>query len=385
MNTTEPAKAEIHFFHCGDGDTILVRGGEEWGLVDANFVKYLEVRDRVKRVLKGVKRLRFVCITHFDLDHIRGLAAFLKEDFCEKDRHGNLSLRVDQVIQPLSPISLRIILRLRRAGERLAARAQGEGGNEIRFSREMGELMELLCAAAEGSIGRRGQATGLPEFPNLSAGNFLNGPKTGEQSPVLGLGPWRIVALGPTRNTADLFTREAENAFGAAMPLRGIFAKIQSNDVSRVLALTHAPTRMTVLLTGDSTPVEIAAALREWNVLNETCGVAARPFDRVKVSHHGAVTCHFPPLYQYHCRSGASRAIICASDDGRHHPHLAVITELKDQRIDYRVTGAKRSSPSRGPKPGMPMGAPRTAGLEDIVLHFPGDAGWIGGRLSVLH
>ena len=374
--------AEIHFFHCGNGDTILVRGGDEWGLVDANFVKYLEVRDRVKRVLKGVKRLRFVCITHFDLDHIRGLAAFLEDNFCHKNWRGNLSLRVDQIIQPLSPISLPIIKKLKEAAIR---RGVGElvGDTEFRFSSEAGKLMELLCAAAEKSIGLRGKATGVPEFPNLSPGGFLLGPNIHEQ--VLGMGPWRIVALGPMRNTADLFTEWVKNAFGAGVPLREVFARIQSNEVSRVLALTLAETRMTVLLTGDSTPEEIKAALQEWNVLNKAYGIPEKHFDCVKVSHHGAASCHFPGLYRSHCRSGVSRAVICASDDGKHHPHLDVITELKTQLIDYRVTGRSGPSPAPARMPGVPMGAPRLTAPEDIVLRFSGSPDWIGGRLSVLH
>lgn len=376
--------AEIHFFHCGNGDTILIRGGDEWGMIDANFVKYLDVRDRVKRVLKDVKRLRFVCITHFDLDHIRGLAAFLGDEFCDKDARGNiLSLRVDQIIQPLSPISLPIIKKLKEAGTRLAAEGGGSGDTETRFSREASKLMELLCAAAENNIGTRGQTTGLPEFPNLSPGNFLFGPRTRGQ--VFGMGPWRIVALGPMRNTADLFTENVKRTFGDGVPLRTIFADIESNKVSRVLALMHVGTRMTVLLTGDSTPEEIRAALQEWNALNETLGMPTRHFDRVKVSHHGAATCHFSDLYRGHCRPNVSRAIICASDDGKHHPHLDVINELKARRIDYRVTGGGGPSPSPAIMPGVPMGVPRLAPSADIVLRFSGDPDWSGGRLSVLH
>jgi hypothetical protein len=376
-------RAEIHFFHCGNGDTILIRGGDEWGLVDANFVKYLEVRDRVKRVLKGVKRLRFVCITHFDLDHIRGLAAFLEDGFCGKNRKGKLALRVDQIMQPLSPISLPIIKKLKEAGARIAARRRSVDDNESRFSSETGKLMELLCTAAEEHIGLRGEAVGSPEFLNLSPGDFLLSPKTRGQ--VIGMGPWRIVALGPRSNTADLFTEQVKNAFGAGVPLREVFSRIESNEVSRVLALMHVDTKMTVLLTGDSTPEEIEAASEQWKVLNETCGLPVRIFDYVKVSHHGAATCHFPGLYRGYCRSGASRAIICASDDGKHHPHPDVIKELKTQQIDYRVTGRSRASASPSKMPGVPMGAPSLTEPEDIILRFSDVPYWVGGRLSVLH
>ena len=83
-------KAELHFFHSGNGDTILIRGGEEWALVDANFVKSRRVRARVESALKEVERLRFVCITHFDLDHIRGLVSFLTERFSEVTSGGRV-------------------------------------------------------------------------------------------------------------------------------------------------------------------------------------------------------------------------------------------------------------------------------------------------------
>jgi glyoxylase-like metal-dependent hydrolase (beta-lactamase superfamily II) len=129
------------FFHTGDGDTILVRGGDEWGLIDANFDSAGVVRGRVREALGNVTRLRFVCITHLDKEHIRGMRDFLTEEFSDVDRRGRRTWRIDQVIVPLSKTSLDVI--------DVPVREDGQPGEppliEGDVSHEAQKLLRMLC------------------------------------------------------------------------------------------------------------------------------------------------------------------------------------------------------------------------------------------------
>jgi glyoxylase-like metal-dependent hydrolase (beta-lactamase superfamily II) len=98
---------ELHFFYCGNGDTILLRAGEEWGLIDCNLTPGSRAKERLLKVLddNAVKTLSFVCLTHYDRDHFNGLAALLRERFSEDlgDGSGRRRWFIGQIIQPLTP------------------------------------------------------------------------------------------------------------------------------------------------------------------------------------------------------------------------------------------------------------------------------------------
>jgi hypothetical protein len=348
--------AEVHFIHCGDGDTILIRGGEQWGLMDANFVTSLRVRDEVERLLEGVERLRFVCVTHFDLDHIRGLGKFLRGRFSESDGRGGTRWLVDQFILPIRPVSLKLLKFLKKLRP-LGSRDPLLKGD---LSGEAHALLDVLCEIGEGRLKRRGSAAAeLPEFLCLATGQDLFGPPRDPMQ--IGMGPWRCRSLGPQDETAALFIHQLEAACRGEVLPADLFRRVSSNDVSRVFAFQHSSTGCTVLLTGDATPPELGATLTAWKRLgaleqhaNGDC------FRVVKASHHGARTCHLPEIYSGHCQPGYSHVVICASDDGQ-HPHEEVIAGIGGLSIEHSVTGTNSSEASprlRGAN--VPLGAPRS-------------------------
>jgi hypothetical protein len=200
-------KAELHFFHSGNGDTILIRGGEEWGLVDANFVQRRGVRARVEAKLEGVERLRFVCITHFDLDHIRGLVRFLTERFSEVDSIGRRIWKVDQIICPLFRTTIETIAllkaRVRMADARLVFPELKERAQEM--SAECNLLLDLLCGIAIEQAKSK-SAPGMPEIVTLSAGCVLFGPPS--RPDETRMGPWSIVGLGPSERTSQRYSQQ---------------------------------------------------------------------------------------------------------------------------------------------------------------------------------
>ena len=369
-------KAEIHFFHSGNGDTILIRGGEEWGLVDANFVKALKVRQRVESVLKGVKKLRFVCITHFDCDHIRGLGKFLKERFSEINGDGRRIWHIEQIILPIFPTSFEILASLKKLFEKgNPGNPQSQPALQGNLTAHASTLLDILCEMYD---------QGSPEFLYMPPGKDLFGPQG--KPDVFGIGPWRCVCLGPRLATSDKFTRQLEACFINGSPASSVFRKVRSNEVSRVFALQHDSTGSAVLLTGDSTTAELESALVEWRQVNTAARRAAPAFQTVKVSHHGAATCHVLNLYENHCDQFGACAVICARDDGK-HPHQTVIDDLKRLKIDCRVTGPPASPRHFPRKTGVAQGAQRLSRHSDDIALKRGMKSWEfeGGRLSQLH
>ena len=72
---------DIHVFHCGHGDTILIRlPGDRWGLIDC----YLQEQFGIRRAFfsfieqNHIKRLEFIIQTHPDRDHYHGMRAVIE-------------------------------------------------------------------------------------------------------------------------------------------------------------------------------------------------------------------------------------------------------------------------------------------------------------------
>ncbi len=358
-------KAEIHFFHSGNGDSILIRGGEEWGLVDANFVKCRRVRQRVETILEGVDRLRFVCITHLDLDHIRGLVKFLEDRFSDLDLHGRRIWRIDQVLCPLFPTTLETIAKLKEWARSPYANDAFDYLEEYseEMSQEANSLFDMLCEMAVQS--QQTKTVGeVPEFPNLWAGKVLYGPPPMPRQNRMG--PWKITCLGPMDRTFEIYSGQIQNKFLNSEPLDEIFGEVKSNATSRVLAFQHHPTDYAVILTGDSTIEELDSAIATWKQLD---GRTIEPFRTVKVSHHGAKSCHLPELFENECHETATIAIICAEDDGV-HPDKEVIECISRNVRSCLVTGTGSFSPiPKRREMGIPLGLPhRDAEAEDIVV-----------------
>jgi hypothetical protein len=329
------------------------------------------VRNRLERELEGVPRLRFVCITHFDLDHIRGLARFLKERFSEVDKTGRRIWMIDQIITPIFPTTIGTISKLKewtrsRSGLRAFASLE-EKAEEM--SSEMNLLLEMLCEIAVESQKKKSPPEDVPELLSLGVTTYLRGPH-GRRADTQ-MGPWRIACLGPQESTAHNFSGQIMNAFLRSEPLDEVFEDVNANSTSRVLLLWHQHTADTVLLTGDSTTEELEKAMESMQVMENLHGKKDMRFKAVKVSHHGALTCHHPDLYELRCDPAATVAITCAEDDGR-HPHQEVVEHVTKHVLSHRVTGKdgdKAFTVNRGT--GIPLGTLRRTMLderEDIKL-----------------
>ena len=200
-----------------------------------------------------------------------------------------------------------------------------------------------------------------------------------------GIGSWRCFSLGPSDRTSEIYAHQMTEYYAGRGKTR-FLPQVDNNDVSRVLILFHKKTKNVVLLTGDSTPEELRSVLTEWNRLAPVIGASGLHFQGMKVSHHGAETCHVPDIYLSHCTKDGTKAIICAQDDGD-HPHRDVISCLVKSEIEYRVTGDPPASNSTTNGIGVPLGSPRVpARGQEISLSLNGGSLVSdGGRLSHLH
>ena len=364
MKTPLPTKlpdAEVHFFHSGNGDTILIRGDDEWGLVDANFVDQLRVRERVEALLKnnGVKRLRFVCVTHFDLDHIRGLGNFLRENFQDEDG----TWRIDQILLPLSPCylqTLKILHKLYQQNEIPLSSILPSASSDL--SQHAVSLLKVMFGMISANP-QHPQVSGCPEFLGMDPGLELFGRKGTPAERVKGMGPWRCLALGPTQHTRERYSlRLVKSTEDISEPLRRYLTRINSNSVSRILVLEHAITGASILLTGDATKWQIREALVAWQRDGEK---VQNLFHAIKASHHGARSCHVSDLYKTHGARRKTHAIVCAHDDGK-HPGKLVVDEVHCHCSGHRVTG----NATQNRRQSGPMGNSRSMNATelDVVL-----------------
>ena len=73
------ASVEIRVFHCGQGDTLLIRlDGKKWVLVDCHLPSDGAVENFLAELERlEVLRLDLVCLSHPDADHYRGMERVL--------------------------------------------------------------------------------------------------------------------------------------------------------------------------------------------------------------------------------------------------------------------------------------------------------------------
>ena len=363
--------AEIHFFHCGNGDTILIRGGKEWALVDANLTISSGARERLLNALPQdelPRRLRFVCITHFDEDHIRGLGSFLRDHFGPQ-KGGRREWQIEQVILP---IRNDVLVEFFESHREVFVRIRGE---EHRAESPLTDLLSALFEIYNVSL-----ATFCCYEPGTKLISLGHGPAS------MPLGPWEVAFLGPSRAVEDRYAVAFREKWGLSTLPRSQWPRklrlaIGRNETSRIVALRHRVSGDTVLLTGDAPATSIAAALREWENLHaeetsEPGSALRQTFRVVKASHHGAYTtreddnCHHAPLYHESCLADRSHVVISCHDHDASHPHEEVLVCVRGARLECRSTGAQIPHSIRPPRRGIGprLGSPRRSTGRDVVV-----------------
>ena len=370
-------RAEIHFFYCGNGDTILVRAGDEWGIVDCNLTKASGARERLLSVLdkNHVKKLRFVCITHYDSDHLRGVAKLLRERFCEEFGDGENRRRrwlVEQLIQPLQAKDIMRALALLES----AIKCVDDHKIDLEFSKEALEFLRLTKEMLTDGFG-------LPNdekvyLPSYSTPSLLAAPPFFPYERVV-FGPFEVCFLSPEQDTADQFEADAfypiyEKFLHNPDELR---QKITANNVSRVVAFRHIDTDQAVLLGADAPDHCWPQIMKRWK---EICSHGLRSCDQprwnkfhlIKVSHHGAKDSHYPALFSDWATTEKTVALISSRSCDPKHPHPDVWSNLTARGVRLEVTGSVATATKQAAK-GPLIGKRRTTFEEkanDVCIHF---------------
>lgn len=370
---------EIRFLHCGNGDTILIRGGDEWALVDANLTARSGAVNRLEAILRehGVRRLRFVCVTHFDADHIRGLGRFLRKHFGPNDTDRD-KWEIEQVILPVRPSRpfWRKLFCSKRQYQLFCGR---DDDATTPFVELFNELRDM---------GKRDHRI----FPAYD-------PRTNLVSRDLcptsaSLGPWDVWFLGPSIEVEGRYMITFGNNPLKESTSRHEWPKIlrrnvERNETSKIIALCHRETADTVLLTGDATAASIEEALQQWANVRFQAGM--KPFRIVKASHHGAWTerpadnCHYDELYHQHCDTQHSEVVISCGNEDERHPHANMIGCVQTKGIRSVSTGVPVARPARQIGMGMPLGAPYDSYAsqpEDVIFRVvDGKSSLTGGHI----
>ncbi len=293
-------------------------GPSDWALVDCRLTKssgaYYRIRDVIRK--KAVADLKFVCLTHPDLDHFFGMKELLEERFIGPGGQLNVSQFWDSGAYFGA----------------LSALAERRGAKLIR--RQLDDLYSYLKpfilgdAVAHWAVGSHSQ-------PDVDFGEF------------------KLIALSPTRNQIDRFHEREVEAILTATPEEIRYRTEESNDLSVVLVLMHKRLPLNIILGADATARVWTDALDTWGrAVKKHCWPEPR-FVGVKVSHHGAKGSVAPALYENHCKARSTIAVLSVGPNDPDHPHPDVLNLLRQRKIrTFATCWPTGISP---PKPTLPL------------------------------
>lgn len=384
-----PQSGCFKFLECGNGDTILIRAGEEWALVDCNLLP--QTIARLEKCLRehDIRRLRFVVVTHFDRDHVRGMATFLQKHFVSAVETSGRTTgfwQIDQLILPV-PIG-ELETNLRAMGScYLMLEKFARDSAQSQYCQDAQAILELALELNT----QKPVAPGIPRVRDYQPGTTLDGATR--------FGPFEVVFLAPAVKSATKFVRWFRKAFGAADRVRLLeeMKKITADyderergakkhfdwlegrlkdrvmadrfwDTNRpgwnansiVMAFRDPKGDRTVLLCGDLPKREWRWAAMEWQKFCRTGAadpeqVPDCPFDLVKASHHGSAKDHVSELYERFGRrsdsKNGSHVIVSALAGDSKHPAENVMRDWN--RCGWQVW---HTGKGQMPRNGMPGG-----------------------------
>jgi hypothetical protein len=276
---------EIHVAGNGIGESILLcLPNGKWGMIDA-YVPTLNDPNSSSafRLLleRGVRNLEFLCLTHPDTDHFRGMSLFLE----------NFDVGQFWIFAAKSPAELyqRIAFLLKAKAARLQSTPE-----VVEDANDFAKTIKLV---------RRLRAAGKTERIFMQLGQPLYRiPATQSGSEL------RITALGPAGNLIDEYEDSIEKCFDTSVAARVLTVKapdINNNIVSAALLIEYGDT--TVVLGGDMEK-------EGWeHVIAYTTSTLSLDADFVKVSHHGSSNGYCDRLWEDHfCSSRSTTAVITA-------------------------------------------------------------------------
>jgi len=323
--------AQINFFYCGTGDTILIKipdddGCPQWGLIDCNLTKKSGAYYRVRQHIKDhdIRKLKFVCLSHPHQDHFRGMKKLLTDCFYEKRKK---ELYVDEFWNCGADYQLLFALARRMDGTRFGKIT----------SKDIYSLYNFLY---HHTLDDR-----KPNSHRLKQEGVLC---------VTDMGQFYFVCIAPCTDRVDRFNLMELDTILTTKDFDDLkFQKEDKNDLSVILLLLHKELSISVAFGGDASTVTWNEALPTWRELGKKLWAKRLLFDVIKVSHHGSVTSRCGSLYRDFSDKGKTVAILSVGPDDNNHPHPDILKQLRRHGIlEYATcrrrekgTSLKRGSP----------------------------------------
>ena len=287
------AAVDIHVFHCGQGDTLLIRlDGAKWILLDCNLPgrkvdRFIELLEDL-----GVTRLDLVCLSHLDRDHYTGMRQLL-----------------DHYSQP--PRELGVFC---------------DGGFAVKLTRpESSAHLNSEVVALYRRMNELRRA-GLLKYLKVAAHHDLRAESPGW--------PGQVSVLSPQGSNVHLANLE--------VLIEG--RRDSANEHSLVLVVESGDpvSGFRGLLPGDANGETLTAALLRFP------DAAAKRFDFVKVSHHGSWKSHQgSPVCGCIRAPDISTAVISSSRMSQKLPRREVLNDYMNAGWRVYDTG-RRGEPRFG-------------------------------------
>lgn len=256
--SSEGPSIEIYLFHCGHGDTIIVRlPNDRWGLIDCYLPEQYGIRRKFFRFIEenNVKTFDFIFQTHPDRDHYHGMQAVI-EHFI--GRGEKIAYYIDTG------------LNARRARDLI----KGGPGDSAEYESLQNNLEEWVKA-------------GQLHWGELTA-QFMSFVPRGY------LGQIELVPIGP-----DPGDKRRIMTSGLRQLKTRPKARLEANELSLVivLAVKINDKTLNVLLGADAGVKSLDHALGYWKQYAQETGRDSG-FDAIKIPHHGSIKSHVPGLCQ---------------------------------------------------------------------------------------
>jgi beta-lactamase superfamily II metal-dependent hydrolase len=326
LPSSEGLSIDIYLFHCGHGDTILVRlPGDRWGLIDCFLPEQFGIRENFFKFIKDkdIKTFDFIFQTHPHYDHYHGMQAVIEHFLESGEKIG------DYIDTGLNAQRARDLLQNRPGA--------AEYGTLQDRLEELDEAKRLKLY----DLGVRS----IPYFPKGFRGQieFVPiGPDPGEKRRIISSDLRKLV-----KNSR---------------------ARLEANKLSLIIVLSANIDNCTlgVLLGADAGIKEIHMGIDHWK---QYCRDMSRvsKFDVIKIPHHGSIESHAPDL----CRmrrsgSGAETAVVSAGTR-RALPDKKVLGEYLLNGWSVMTTTTRGSSSA----PSLPMALANrgTADERNVLCH----------------
>jgi len=351
----------------------LAQSGNDWALIDCNLTQVSRAKNRLLEILDrhNVRQLKFVCLTHYDADHLRGMADLLKTRFCRpgKEADDPSNWLVGQLVQPFrASLVAKAMGRLEAIIERIH-----KSKVDLDFSSEAIAFLKLTRRMLlDGYDPRTIERTYLATY---SAPSILRTPKNFGGRALFG--PFEVCFLAPEYETIELLEEKAFETFWSAnwnLP-EEMLKSVTKNDASLVIVFRHLYSPHAMIFAGDTTTKSWPQVFRRWM---ELCSYGLQPgqdskwkhFHIIKVSHHGSLEGHSDELYSEWVVPKKSIPVISCLPNDDKHPCGPLLSCLASSGLNYQRTGkgsGVRRPLRRGVLPGRPV-SDESGSCRDIRL-----------------